>query len=418
MSAMSHARGLDNRRPRSMTANPTIIFWLGFPSLFYGLMSLSLRGLGELPLLIAVASAAAALAYAGVWPIRGRYMLFFVFSLVVFTLSLAQVMPASWTKFYDESAALRQWFYVPVLPILIAYFTLALRYSYAFLLKNILAVLAVAVFMSRMSQYLHGVYDPETDVFFYTLTNDVAIVAMLFLMLLFRGMRPWLVDATIILVAFALSSSAQSQLFCLAVLALRLTQRPTLLLVGISATCLSFIAIAPFFAVQLHPIDHNTAVRAILWRDVLQATADTFGLGVGYGTEYIRHRFEEIMPWGWTIGTGPNDIFVATHSSFYDVLLREGVIGLLLFSFWFFHAIRIPARATLQEKRFAACVVTLLVVNSAVNVGLSSISYLFGSAFAVALLAVLRERFEARHHQAESPAREAIQHQPFPQSVA
>ncbi|TYR33057.1 hypothetical protein FY036_08310 [Mesorhizobium microcysteis] len=412
MTASAQGLGYKTTAPFAGGALP---FWVGFPCLLYGLMSLSLRELGELPLLIAVASAAAALTFAGVWPIRGRYMPFFVFSLVIFTLSLAQVMPSSWTKIHDENAALRQWFYVPVLPILIAYFTLALRYSYAFLQKNIVALVLIAAVLSRMSQHLHGIYDPETDVFFYTLTNDVAIVAMLFLVLLFREKRHWLVDATIIAFAFALSSSAQSQLFCLVVLALRLSRRPTLMLIGISAACLSFIAIAPFFAVQLHPLDHNTAVRAILWRDVLQATADTFGLGVGYGTEYIKHRFEEIMPWGWTIGTGPNDIFVATHSSFYDVLLREGVIGLLLFCFWFFHAIRMPARATLHERRFAACVAALLVINSAVNVGLSSISFLFGSAFAVALLAVQRERFEARHGQAAPTARAAALHEAFPQ---
>ena len=145
---------------------------------------------------------------------------------------------------------------------------------------------------------------------------------------------------------------------------------------------------------QLHWLDHNTGVRAILWRDTLLTTLDTYGLGVGYGTEYIKHRFEEIMPEGWTIGAGPDDVFVATHSSFYDVLLREGVLGLCLFSFWFFHAIRISASAALKERRLASCVATLLIVNSSVNVGLSSISYLFGSAFAVALLIVLRERSE------------------------
>lgn len=197
---------------------------------------------------------------------------------------------------------------------------------------------------------------------------------MLFLILLFRRKRPWLIDAAMTIAAFSVSSSSQSQLFCLAVLGIRFSKYPIIMMIGLSVACMSFIAIAPFFAVPLHDIDHNTGVRAILWRDTLRASADTygFGFGVGYGTEYIKNRFEEIMPPGWTIGTGPNDIFVATHSSFYDVLLREGVIGLCLFASWFFHSIRVPSQAGLHEKRYMACVAALLVINSAVNVGLSS----------------------------------------------
>lgn len=377
---------------RSSAQVSPLAFWLGFPCIVYGLMSLSLRNFGEIPLLIAVSSAAVAVACSGNWQIRWHYLPFFFFSILVLMLSLANVMPTSWTNYHDTGAALRQWFYIPVLPVLVSYFTLSLRYAYDFLQRHISIILLISIVLGRLSQTLQGDFDAETDLFFYTLTNDVAIVAMLFLMFLFGKARSLTADAAIIVVALVLSSSAQSQLFCLVVFAIRFSKAPGIVLLGVAIGCLSFIMIAPFFAVQLHAIDHNTGVRAILWRDTIQATIDTYGFGVGYGTEFIRHRFEEIMPWGWTIGTGPNDVFVATHSSFYDVLLREGLIGVLLFSVWFFHAIRMPSQGSVRQLQFAACVAALLIINSAVNVGLSSISYLFGSAFAVALLATHRER--------------------------
>lgn len=175
MTYTSHLREPDRFSPPTPCENGIRIssFWLGLPCLLYGLMSLSLRGLNEWPLLIAVACGASAVAgsaatltSSGSWPIRWRYIAFFLFSSTIFMLSLAHVMPSSWTNFYDRGAAFRQWFYVPVLPILIAYFTLAIRHSYDFVQRKIVIILFFSIVMSRISQNLNGIFDLRQTYYF------------------------------------------------------------------------------------------------------------------------------------------------------------------------------------------------------------------------------------------------------------
>lgn len=193
-------------------------------------------------------------------------------------------------------------------------------------------------------------------------------------------------DFALIAGMFLLASSAQSQIFWIIIAAIRLGRVPRIVAAIAGGAVIAFIVVAPFYAVPMHALDHNSSVRAILWRDVWEAMEQTGGIGIGYGTEYIKNRFEEIMYWGWYIGDSPTDIFVATHSTFYDVLLREGFIGLALFCYWFLPYFRVPGDRTLPETRLLCAVSVLLVINSSVNVGLSSITFLFGSVIGLAFL--------------------------------
>lgn len=374
-------------------------YLIGLPCLAYAMLSLPLRSFGELPLLLGILSAAAAAVLAGGFRLPKRYAPFLVYSLSILVLSILGVMPDAWTERRDTGAAVRQWFYVPALPILVVYFSGLFSAFWKEIRNHAGLIFLVLLIVSRIGQSLHrgdptgtgppGTFDPLTDVFIYTFTNDAALVALAFLVFLFRRKRHILVDLGLIFAMLLFSSSSQSQVMWLGVAAIRMLKTPRTFMILASTAMLAFILIAPLFIPALKTLDHNSAVRAILWRDTQEAVVQTNGIGVGYGTEFIKNRFEEIMPWGWHIGAGPNDVFVATHSAFYDILLREGIIGLALFAWWFFAYLRVPPDYTLDKARLASAAGLLLVINNTVNVGLSSVTFLFGSAATIAFLAAL-----------------------------
>ena len=101
--------------------NP-LIYLVGLPCVIYSMFSLPLRQFGEMPLLLAVLSATAAIVLSRKLTLPKRYGLFIFYSFSILTLSLMGLMPAAWTEFRDSVAAVRQWFYVPVLAILVIYF--------------------------------------------------------------------------------------------------------------------------------------------------------------------------------------------------------------------------------------------------------------------------------------------------------
>lgn len=393
---VSVAQGFDDGWERGLARR----YLIGLPCVLYAMFSLPLRSFGELPLLVAVASAGAAVVATGSFRLPRRYAPFFVFSFSILVLSLAGAMPAAWTEHRETGAALRQWFYVPALPILVIYFSGLFVAYWKEITRHAGLIFLVLFAFSRIGQSLHrgdptgtgppGTFDPLTDVFIYAFTNDAAFVALAFLVFLFRRTRHIVVDLGLIIAMLLFSSSSQSQVMWLGVAAIRMTLYPRVFTTLASLAILAFILVAPLLIASLKSLDHNSAVRAILWRDTQEALVETNGIGVGYGTEFIKNRFEEIMPWGWHIGAGPSDMFVATHSAFYDILLREGVIGLTLFAWWFFGYLLVPRSYSLANVRLASAVGFLLVINNTVNVGLSSVAFLFGSAATIALLAALR----------------------------
>lgn len=161
---------------------------------------------------------------------------------------------------------------------------------------------------------------------------------------------------------------------------------------------------------RLWALDANTGWRLEFWEDEATAIADTYGVGIGYGTTYASYEFAEPQsetfynPVDGRYGETPfsqngeytkeqRPFVTASHNSFVAVAFRQGLPGLLLF---------VGALAALWKKIFeyegaesgamiyAFCGSVLLI---STNVGLESPMYLLPTLGAACLvMGRLRER--------------------------
>ena len=84
--------------------------------------------------------------------------------------------------------------------------------------------------------------------------------------------------------------------------------------------------------------------------------------------------------------------FVGTHSTFYDIALRNGILGLMIFVTWFLRTIfQAPKNSPQNEKLFYATA-ALLIINNAVNMGFTSMSFCLGTGACLGMLHYLRQR--------------------------
>ena len=383
--------------PHAPVSRPgSIVLLLCLPCVLYAGGFSILRKYGEIPLLVTLVLAVAAILLHGRVNFKRSYLLFFGFSAVILALSFLSVMPKAWTVMHDNFAAVRHWIWVPALPVIGSAFALVCRRSFDHIERHALKYLLLVYIFTRLSRTFSGdIYVEEQAWLIYTFTSDNMVVALTFLLFLFRADRNAILDCSYIVLALALSTSSQSLLFFLWLLALRVVGRARLLTLALILFTMLFILVAPLFVVAIDNIDPNSGVRAVLWRDTWIALLETYGLGVGFGTEYITNNFYEIRgSREWSMVVSQSDlIYVATHSTFYDVALRTGIVGLGLFLFWFRSAVRLIVVLEQRRERFYSAIVGLLVINCSINVGLSSIQFLFGSAFCVGLLGHLRQRF-------------------------
>ena len=81
---------------------------------------------------------------------------------------------------------------------------------------------------------------------------------------------------------------------------------------------------------RVFEIDPNTGWRLAWWRDALEATAQTGGLGVGYGTESLRNEYGSTLLRDTYREEGGTFLLVSTHSAFFDTIFRTGVVGFVL----------------------------------------------------------------------------------------
>lgn len=388
-----------NARSRSIPCPTAVVILLSLPCVLYAGLFPLLRGIGEPPLLIALALAVVAILLQGTIIGLRDYWLFLIFSTLILALSFLSAMPKGWTLMHDNFAAVRHWIWIPALPIIGSAFMFICRRSFKHVERHAVKYLLVIYVATRLSRAFSGdIYTEEQAWSIYTFTSDNMIVALAFLVFLFRSRRNMLIDCVLIVLMLAISTSAQSDLFFLWLFMLRVLQNSKLLILALAVGTTAFILIAPLYIEAVDGIDPNSGVRAVLWRDAWVALFQTYGIGVGFGTEYITNNFSEIRgPHDWSmVGSESDLIYVATHSTYYDVALRTGVVGLSLFLIWFRSALRLDVQLDQRREQLHTAVVGLLLINCSVNVGLSSIQFLFGTSFCLYLLAYIRESFGRR----------------------
>jgi hypothetical protein len=320
--------------------------------------------------------------------------LYYIFSIIILCLSIANVMPKSWTYYHQNFAAIRQWSWLPIFTVsATSFYNLYNRY-WNFIQRHALFLAAIAWMISRATRALVlGSLNIQTEVLIYTLTNENAVI---FALVTIHALKLRRINGLFCIGLLAAAcSSGTSVVSALALIPILFINKNhyKLYIGGLCAALFCFVCVAGQFAPQLYRFDQNSGFRAVLWHDAELALTDTHGIGVGYGTEYIKNDF------GWASGgiehvreeDAPDLIYIGTHSTVFDISMRTGVLGFLLFVFGFCKEIQ-GDPVDPRYARLKASMLVIFILSNAVNMGVASINFTIGSAFLAALAVFARDK--------------------------
>jgi O-antigen ligase len=136
---------------------------------------------------------------------------------------------------------------------------------------------------------------------------------------------------------------------------------------------------------RVFEIDQNTGWRLAWWNDVLAATTQTGGIGVGFGTEALRNEYATVLQRDTYHEEGGAFLLISTHSAFFDTMFRTGVVGVSLLCFILWRCFPHPRIPPLSRAHCCAMFAVLIVCLHS-NLGLQSPMYALGVAICIGFL--------------------------------
>ncbi len=265
-------------------------------------------------------------------------------------LSQYQVFPVSWQVHFRHEAISRQLGPVIVFFVMAwaskAYFERRLRSGDAFAGGGIMVFLGLVIAPIILFQqgFQYEGEDPLTSMFtmYGSFTNNITI-AMFFLTAGAFAGSGWrrYISIVIILAMLSVTSLAQFGVVSAGILAILIGAPGRLIALGIIGTLSLLYLVGFFFVHELLIIAPNTGIRLVFLMDTFKSVLDTFGTGIGYGTESVRWRYYfpnrgEFTflpePSSMTHGQMLEALSTGVHNSFFQALLRTGVIGFAVLS--------------------------------------------------------------------------------------
>ena len=338
---------------------------------------------------------------------------YFLLSIVAGGLSIYRLFPTSWQAYFSEEAIIRQ--LVPLTGFVVvawaskAYFRRRLRHGNAFFGAPIFLVLGLI--LAPLVMFLQGVTYPgqgplaSIPAFYGALVNNISI-AMFFIAgpaFLASGWRCYAALAAVLLIA-VVSHFLQFKILALVLIASILRVPSRVVLVGLMATLTSIYAVGMDYISQVKIISPDSGVRLAMLADALSSVVDTYGLGVGYGTEAVKRVF--YFPGLPVFRFFPDPslltheqmlqiLSTGIHNSFGQSLLRTGVPGFVLMLSAFLAAF--PARNLPRGVRDHATVMfAIMFIACFVNPALESPLQVVGIGFLYGYLVALRATARAR----------------------
>lgn len=381
-----------------------------FTILLLAICLLGGAGLRELGVPLLAIIVLLSLAYAGkaVLSAQNRPTLLLTgWGLLYVGLSNLGALPDAWTRHHQTDVIVQQASFVfLLLPVVAASQKWwddrnMDRYRDAILVTVIVLVFIVSI---PVRTYVFGdiesYLDPSRP--FVTLQNDVmiALVAITYLTII---RTPPLVGLLLLAIVFVLSVTIefrfQNVLAYFVALAAALlctiglhVERTVITIIILAIAGVAFFGMVD--PVSLYTLDPNTGWRAIFWRNAVEALTETWGIGVGFGTEALRNEYRLIGRVFFLPEENTSFLLVGTHNAFFDVALRLGMVGLVLWSavvLACYPAANMPARIRAQGA--VAFFALFICVFS--NVALQSPLYVIGVAFVIGYLQSLRRRADS-----------------------
>jgi len=268
--------------------------------------------------------------------------------IVAAILSHYRVFPTSWQVHFNETAIARQ-----VAPVIIffvtawtskAYFERRLPAGDAFWgggpVLFLSLVVAQIILFQQDFQY-EGDPPLESMLTMYGSFTTNIIIAMFFLTAGAFAATGWRrgICIALILMMLAATSLAQFWVITAGILVVLLGAPGRLVATGLILTLLSLYVVGFFFIPELMNITPNSGIRLAFIVDTFKSVLDTFGVGVGYGTESVRWRYNfpgrpEFVflpePFMMTPDEMLEALSTGVHNSLIQALMRTGLLGFVL----------------------------------------------------------------------------------------
>lgn len=316
-------------------------------------------------------------------------------------------MPDSWQVHFLQEAVVRQ-----IVPI-VGFFAVAWA-SKAYFRRRLMSgdiffgapvflflslVVAPAVMFQQDVQYQGASPQATIPILYGSLINNM-VIAVFFIaggVFLTNDWRRY--GGILLLLGIALASPlAQFKVLAVTMIVILLGV-PGRLLAALLATALtSAYAVGLNFIPQTFAFDPNSGIRLAFISDALASLADTYGLGIGFGKESVRWRYEFTGFEGITFLPDTRNITHAKmleilstgiHNSFFQAILRTGVIGFILIVSAILAAFP-PNRLPRGVRNHAAAVFITIFLAMFVNPVLESPVQVVGIAFSYGYLIALR----------------------------
>jgi len=299
-------------------------------------------------------------------------------------------LPTAWTDYYDRTAVIRQYMWVPLIPLFVTAFSQFIRrYEHVFW-KYPKTIVAVLFLWTRAC----SLYLTEPDEWFNNATlygvNNVTMPVISLWLLIILTTRDTAKKLLLLVPLLVLATSATNFLTVIFAALVVAFGHPRRMAVAMALAIIAMLFTAPFFFQEFSALDPNSGIRAYFWRDAIDAIVQSHGIGVGYGTEYITNYFQALTGSRWTV-VGEGDagrMYLSTHSSFYDVAMRTGVVGAVLLLAWINDLFKVGLRCSKREFAVYYCLLAQVLLATAFNPGMVSVNAFLGVCFALSIMNV------------------------------
>jgi len=328
-------------------------------------------------------------------------------------LSWHQLFPHSWQLVFMAEAIPRQ--LTPVVSFFIvawaakAYFLRRIQaqdiLAHAGLCMTLSYIVAPAIMFANGVHYEGDDTSSTIVAAFGSFINNITLGLFFVFGVLFydRTARRYAVLAMILLIA-ATTHFVQFKLVALAAILMLVGAPPRFIVIAVISAFIASYAIEAFNIPAAVARNSDKGIRVAFIADAFRSLYDTYGIGIGYGTESVRwvYRFPgqpdfTFMPNPTTVS--PERLMEllsrGVHNSFAQAMLRLGLPGLLLLGFAMFRAF--PARHLPKPVLCHASMLFIVIfVACFVNPALESPRQLIGIGFSYGYLLALRASAERR----------------------
>jgi hypothetical protein len=329
------------------------------------------------------------------------------FAIFIAILSKFRLLPTSWQTHFLEEAIVRQ--LVPMLGFFAvawaskAYFRCRLVCGDTFFGMPFVLLLSLVVAPAVMFQEglrYQGEESEHAVLALYGAFINNTVVAMFFItgaIFLTTDWRRYVGLAAVLAIAVT-THFAQFKVLAVVVLSTLFGVSGRLLVIGLIVAFMGVYAVGINYVPQVVTASSNSGIRLAFVADAVSSAIETKGIGIGYGKESVRWRYDFPNMPEFTFLPDPRSVTpdrmlellsTGVHNSFAQALLRTGVLGFFLLLAAIFAAF--PPRDLPKDVRnHAAIVFGMLFINCFVNPALETPIVVVGAGFVYGYLLALR----------------------------